>query len=134
MAGESVERDGATTPDDVKRALVAFFVRFPDASVYAATRGPARFFDTDPSPSAVDWPTFSAEVLGRGSRARLFLLTWTRCEARRRAIASNLPHPPTVGSILGFCREFGVAPATFDRTVQRAAAALAVELDRRRYL
>ena len=127
MPIELAGRDAATTPDDVRAWLTAFFIELPNAPVYVAAGGEARFLDPNKSPTAFDWPRFTAEVLGRGSRARLFLLTWARCEARRRAIARNLPNPPAGGSVREFCREFGVHRATFERSVRRSLATLAAE-------
>lgn len=121
-----------TTADDVRAWLVAFFTDLPNAPVYAASRSGTAFVDPDRSPSGLDWPRFTADVLGPRSRERLWVLTWARCEARRRAIARNLPNPPAGGSIREFCHEFGVHRATFNRTVDRSLAALAREWDRRR--
>lgn len=121
----------ATTPDDVRAWLVAFFLELPNTPVFAAARGEARFLDPDKSPSSFDWPRFTAEVLGPRSRERLWVLTYARSEARRRAIARNLPNPPAGNSIRGFCLEFGVPPATFERVVRRAIATLAIEWDER---
>lgn len=120
-----------TKPDDVRAWLVAFFIELPGAPVYAAASGEARFLDPDKSPSSFDWPRFTAHVLGPHSRARLWVLTTARCEARRRAIARNLPNPPAGGSVREFCREFGIHRATFDRTVRASLVTLAQAWDRR---
>lgn len=125
-------KPSATTPDDVRRWLVGLFLELPTAPVYAASRSRVGFVDPDKSPSAFDWPTFAAEVLGSRSRERLWLLTWARCEARRRALARNLPNPPAGGTVSDFCRETGIHQTTFYRVVDRSIAALAREWDRRR--
>ncbi|QEE38830.1 hypothetical protein [Methylobacterium sp. WL1] len=111
---------------------MAFFTDLPNAPVYSAGRGQAVFVDLDKSPSGLDWPRFTADVLGPRSRERLWVLTWARCEARHRAIARDLANPPGGGSIREFCREFGIHRATFDRTVARSISILAREWDRRR--
>lgn len=121
-----------TTSEDVRAWLVAFFTDLPNAPVYSAGRGQAAFVDPDKSPSGMDWPRFTANVLGARSRERLWVLTWARCEARRRAIARDLPNPPGGGSIREFCQEFGVERATFNQAVNRSLATLAAEWDRRR--
>lgn len=122
-----------TTADDVRAWLVAFFTDLPNAPVYSAGRGQASFVDLNKSPSGLDWPRFTADVLGARSRERLWVLTWARCEARHRAIARDLPNPPGGGSVREFCREFAVHRATFDRTVKRAIGVLAAEWDRRHH-
>lgn len=122
----------ATTPDDVRRWLVGLFLELPTAPVYAASRSKVAFIDPDKSPSAFDWPTLAAQVLGARSRERLWLLTWARCEARRQALARNLPNPPAGGTVSDFCREAGIHQTTFYRVVDRSLAALAREWDRRR--
>lgn len=122
---------GCTTPADVAAWLMAFFIELPGAPIYSAGRGQAAFLDPDKSPSAFDWPAFTAEVLGGRSRERLYVLTSARCAARRKALARDLPNPPGGGSIREFCREFGLHRATFDRTVARSLAVLAAEWDRR---
>lgn len=121
----------ATTADDVRAWLVAFFTDLPNAPVYSARRGQAAFVDPDKSPSGLDWPRFSIDVLGARSRERLWLLTWARCEARRRALTRDLPNPPGGGTVAEFCREVGVHRGTFDRVVERSIARLAAEWDRR---
>lgn len=121
----------ATTPDDVRAWLVAFFTDLPNVSIYAAGRGQAAFLDPDKSPSALDWPALTAEVLGPRSRERLYVLTWARCAARRRAIAKDLPNPPAGGTVAEFCAEFGVSRRTFEHSIRRSFAILAAEWDRR---
>ncbi|UIY45857.1 hypothetical protein [Methylobacterium radiotolerans] len=123
---------GGTTPDDVRRWLAGLFLELPTAPVYAASRSKIGFIDPDKSPSAFDWPALAAEVLGARSRERLWLLTWSRCEARRQALARNLPNPPAGGTVSDFCREAGIHQTTFYRVVDRSLAALAREWDRRR--
>lgn len=122
---------GTTSPDDVRAWLVGLFLELPGSPVYAATRGKVGFVDPDKSPSAFDWPTLAAEVLGARSRERLWLLTAARCEARRRALAHNLPNPPAGGTVSDFCREAGIHQSTFHRNVERSLARLAAEWDRR---
>ena len=77
------------------------------------------------APGTFDWIAFSAKVLGRESRARRYLLTWARCEARRIAIARNMPNPPGGGTISDYCREMQVDRRTFNRTVDRCCDLLA---------
>lgn len=121
-----------TTHDDVRRWLVGLFLELPTAPVYAASRSKVEFIDPDKSPSVFDWPTLAAQVLGARNRERLWLLTWARCEARRQALARNLPNPPAGGTVSDFCREAGIHQTTFYRVVDRSLVALAREWDRRR--
>lgn len=122
----------ATTADDVRRWLVAFFVELPNAPVYSARSGQASFVDLAKSPSGLDWPAFTAVILGARSRERLWVLTSARCEARRLALSRNLPNPPAGGTVAEFCREAGIRRTSFDRTVSAALERLAREWDRRR--
>ncbi|MCJ2068303.1 hypothetical protein MKK75_05685 [Methylobacterium sp. J-030] len=115
----------------MRRWLVGLFLELPGASVYAASRSKVGFIDPEKSPSAFDWPALAADVFGSRSRERLWLLTWARCEARRRALARNLPNPPAGGTVADFCREVGVHRATFERLVERSLTRLAAEWDRR---
>jgi hypothetical protein len=85
------------------------------------------FVDLDKSPSGLDWPRFTADLLGPRSRERLWVLTWARCEARRRANARNLLNPPAGGTVSDFCWETGIHQATFYRNVDRSLAVLARE-------
>lgn len=121
-----------TTPEDVRRWLVAFFVELPNAPVYSARSGQASFVDLAKSPSGLDWPAFTAVILGARSRERLWVLTWARCEARRVAIAKGMPQPPAGGTVAEFCREAGVPRSSFERIVRASLERLANEWDRRR--
>ena len=114
-----------TTCEDVKRWLVAAFLTLPTTPIYSARPGEVDLLDPNVAPATFDWLRFSAEILGRGSRPRLILLTWARVEARRIAIRRNLPNPPGGGTVADFCAEFDIDRSTFDRTVTRVCRLLA---------
>lgn len=110
---------------DVRRWLVATFMTLPTTPIFSARAGEATLLNPDTAPSAMDWIAFSAQVLGRESRARRYLLTWARCEARRIAIARDMPNPPGGGTVADYCNEMGIKRRTFDRTVDRCCDLLA---------
>lgn len=110
---------------DVRRWLVAAFMALPTTPIYSARVGVGVLLNPDTAPGTFDWLAYSAQVLGRESRARRYLLTWARCEARRIAIARDMPNPPGGGTIADYCREMGIDRRTFNRTVDRCCNLLA---------
>ena len=127
--------EGLDPPDctctDVRRGLGAAFIALPTIPIYSARKGEAEMLIPDAAPGTFDCVAFSAIVLGRESRPRKYLLTWARCEARRLAIAHNMPNPPGGGTVADYCREMGVERRTFDRTVERACILLAATWNER---
>ena len=113
------------TSTDVRRWLVATFMALPTTPIFSACAGEATLLNPNSAPGTMDWVAFSAQVLGRESRARRYLLTWARCEARRIAIARDMPNPPGGGTVADYCHEMGVHRRTFDRTVDRCCNPLA---------
>ena len=111
--------DPPCTCADVRRWLVAAFMTLPSILIDSARVGEGIMLNPHAAPGTLDWVAFSSMVLGRESRARKYLLTWARCEARRIAIARNMPNPPGGGTVADYCREMGVERRTFDRTVER---------------
>ena len=97
----------------------------PTTPIFSARSGEATLLNPHAAPGTMDWIAFSALVLGRGSQARRYLLTWARCEARRIAIARDMPNPPGGGTVADYCREMGIKRRTFDRTVDRCCNLLA---------
>lgn len=110
---------------DVRRWLVATFMTLPTTPIFSARAGEATLLNPNAAPSTMDWVAFSSQVLGRESQARRYLLTWARCEARRIAVARNMPNPPGGGTIADYCREMRVDRRTFNRTVDRCCNLLA---------
>lgn len=119
------------TPDHVRVWLRVGFQVCPTTAVYSARGGALQVLTPNVAPATFDWIAFAVEVLGRRSRECLYLLTWSRAEARRYMIAKNAPNPPGGGTVADFCREFDLERRTFDRTVERACEALAAEWNRR---
>ena len=112
---------------DVRRWLVAGFIALPTTPIFSAGTGEGTILNPNTAPGTFDWIEFSGQILGHKSRARLFLLTWARCEARRIAIARNMPNPPGGGTIAEYCREMKVDRRTFNRTVNRCCGMLAAQ-------
>ena len=110
---------------DVRRWLVAAFMALPTTPIFSARTGEGTLMNPNTAPGTFDWIGFSGQILGQKSRARLFLLTWARCEARRIAIARNMSNPPGGGTIADYCREAGVDRRTFNRTVDRCCNLIA---------
>lgn len=124
--------DPPATCADVRRWLVAAFMALPTTPIFSARSGEATMLNPNAAPGTFDWVAFSAVALGRESRPRRWLLTWARCEARRVAIARNMPNPPGGGTIADYCREMGIDRRTFSRTVDRTCDLLAARWNQRR--
>jgi len=121
------------TCTDVRRWLVAAFMALPTTSIYSARIGVGVMLNPNTAPGTFDWVAFSALILGRESRARRYLLTWARCEARRIAIARDMPNPPGGGTVADYCVEMGVRRRTFDRIVDRSCNLLAAAWNARTF-
>lgn len=134
---EGPDPPGICTCDDVKTWLAAAFMILPATPVYSVRKGEGTMMAPNVSKANFDWVQFSAEILGRQSRDRLYLLTWARVEARRRIqdmrrsrlrrsmSIAGLPVEPAGGSVADFCQEYGIRRSTFDRTVERVCDQLA---------